>query len=321
MLGHFFVFGRNTVVFIEYLIMMRGDIMDELLAKYIEYLSVERGLSKNTINSYKRDLKGYIGFLKLQNITDINYITRTVIVSYLILMQKKGKASASISRACAAIKSFHHFLVVDRLAEKDPTINLDTPKLEHRLPRVLTLNEVEQLLNQPDVSNVWGMRDKTMLELLYATGIRVSELVFIKVEDINIEMGYLRCFGKGAKERIVPIGSVAIKYLKKYIDEVRPKLLKRQDEKILFLNRQGKGLTRQGFWKIIRKYAQKAGITKNITPHTLRHSFATHLLENGADLRSVQEMLGHADISTTQIYTHITKSRIKEVYDRTHPRA
>lgn len=295
--------------------------MDELLIKYIEFLSVERGLSKNTINSYRRDLKSYIGYLKMQRINDINCITRTVIVSYLILMQKKGKASSSISRACAAIKSFHHFLVMERLAERDPTINLDAPKLEHRLPRVLTLDEVEQLLNQPDISTVWGIRDKTMLELLYATGIRVSELIIIKVEDINIEMGYLRCFGKGARERIVPIGSVAIKYLEKYINDVRPLLLKKQDEKILFLNHLGKGLTRQGFWKIIRKYAQKAGILKNITPHTLRHSFATHLLENGADLRSVQEMLGHADISTTQIYTHITKSRIKEVYDRTHPRA
>ncbi|MCR4430700.1 MAG: site-specific tyrosine recombinase XerD [Tepidanaerobacteraceae bacterium] len=295
--------------------------MDELLRKYIEFISVERGLSKNTINSYRRDLKSYITYLKMHNMTDINFITRTVIVSYLILMQKKGKASASISRACAAIKSFHHFLVMERFAEKDPTINLDAPKLEHRLPRVLTFTEVEQLLNQPDISNVWGVRDKTMLELLYATGIRVSELICIKVEDINIEMGYLRCFGKGAKERIVPVGSVALKYLKKYINDVRPKILKEQDEKTLFLNHRGKALTRQGFWKIIRKYAQEAGILKKITPHTLRHSFATHLLENGADLRSVQEMLGHADISTTQIYTHITKSKIKEVYDKTHPRA
>lgn len=295
--------------------------MDELLRKYIEFISVERGLSKNTINSYRRDLKSYITYLKMHNMTDINFITRTVIVSYLILMQKKGKASASISRACAAIKSFHHFLVMERFAEKDPTINLDAPKLEHRLPRVLTFTEVEQLLNQPDISNVWGIRDKTMLELLYATGIRVSELICIKVEDINIEMGYLRCFGKGARERIVPVGSVALKYLEKYINDVRPKILKEQDEKTLFLNHRGKALTRQGFWKIIRKYAQEAGILKNITPHTLRHSFATHLLENGADLRSVQEMLGHADISTTQIYTHITKSRIKEVYDKTHPRA
>ncbi|HHW02683.1 MAG TPA: site-specific tyrosine recombinase XerD [Thermoanaerobacterales bacterium] len=295
--------------------------MDELLKNYLEFLTVERGLSKNTVNSYKRDLKSYISFLKMQKINDINSTTRTIIVSYLLTMQKKGKASSSISRACAAIKSFYHFLMMERLIEKDPTINLDTPKLEHRLPRVLTLSEVELLLNQPDTSVIWGFRDKTMLELLYATGIRVSELIMIKVEDINIEMGFLRCFGKGSKERIVPVGSVALKYLDKYINLIRPKFLRGQDNGILFLNHQGKGLTRQGFWKIIRKYAQKAGIEKQITPHTLRHSFATHLLENGADLRSVQEMLGHADISTTQIYTHITRSKIKEVYDRTHPRA
>lgn len=295
--------------------------MDELLKRYIEFLTVERGLSKNTINSYRRDLKSYIGFLKMQKINDINYTTRTVIVSYLILMQKNGKASSSISRACAAIKSFYYFLVTEHLVEKDPTINLDIPRLEHRLPRVLTLDEVEQLLDQPDASNIWGLRDKAMLELLYATGIRVSELIMIKVEDINIEMGFLRCFGKGSKERIVPVGHIALKCVDKYIDDARPGLLKGQDNGILFLNHRGKGLTRQGFWKIIRKYAQKAGIVKNITPHVLRHSFATHLLENGADLRSVQEMLGHADISTTQIYTHITRSKIKEVYDRTHPRA
>jgi len=290
--------------------------MEELIKKYIEFLTVERGLSKNTINSYRRDLKSYIGFLKMQKINDINYTTRTVIVSYLIF-----KASSSISRACAAIKSFYYFLVTEHLVEKDPTINLDIPRLEHRLPRVLTLDEVEQLLNQPDADTILGLRDKTMLELLYATGIRVSELIMIKVEDINIEMGFLRCFGKGSKERIVPVGQVALKYIDKYINDARSGLLKEQDNGILFLNHLGKGLTRQGFWKIIRKYAQKAGIVKNITPHVLRHSFATHLLENGADLRSVQEMLGHADISTTQIYTHITRSKIKEVYDRTHPRA
>lgn len=295
--------------------------MDQLLESYLEFLTVERGLSENTIVSYKRDLKSYIGFLKLQKINDINYTNRTIIVSYLLLMQKKGKASSSISRACAAIKSFYHFLINEHLIEKDPTINLDTPKLEHRLPRVLTVEEVDELLNQPDILTPAGLRDKAMLELLYATGIRVSELIIIKVEDINLEMGFLRCFGKGSKERIVPVGSVALGYVSKYLDESRPNLLKGQDNHILFINHLGKGLTRQGFWKIIKKYAQKASIDKPITPHILRHSFATHLLENGADLRSVQEMLGHADISTTQIYTHITKNRIKEVYDRTHPRA
>lgn len=295
--------------------------MEDLVLEFLDFLSVERGLSKNTIDAYRRDLRSYINFLKLQKINDINHTTRTVIVSYLLLMQKKGKASSSISRACAAIKSFYHFLVRERRIKEDPTINLDTPKLEKRLPRVLTVGEVEDLLNQPDVTNLWGLRDKALLELLYATGIRVSELISIRVEDVNLEMGFLRCFGKGSKERIVPIGSVALNYLERYINEARNQLVKDKETNILFINHRGKGLTRQGFWKIIKKYARQAGINKEITPHTLRHSFATHLLENGADLRAVQEMLGHADISTTQIYTHITRSRIKEVYDRTHPRA
>jgi integrase/recombinase XerD len=295
--------------------------MEDLVLEFLDFLSVERGLSRNTIDAYRRDLRSYINFLKLQKINDINHTTRTVIVSYLLLMQKKGKASSSISRACAAIKSFYHFLVRERRIKEDPTINLDTPKLEKRLPRVLTVGEVEDLLNQPDVTNLWGLRDKALLELLYATGIRVSELISIRIEDVNLEMGFLRCFGKGSKERIVPIGSVALNYLERYINEARKQLVKDKETNILFINHRGKGLTRQGFWKIIKKYAQQAGINKEITPHTLRHSFATHLLENGADLRAVQEMLGHADISTTQIYTHITRSRIKEVYDRTHPRA
>ncbi|WP_422443862.1 site-specific tyrosine recombinase XerD [Thermoanaerobacterium sp. DL9XJH110] len=295
--------------------------MEDLVLEFLDFLSVERGLSRNTIDAYRRDLRSYINFLKLQKINDINHTTRTVIVSYLLLMQKKGKASSSISRACAAIKSFYHFLVRERRIKEDPTINLDTPKLEKRLPRVLTVGEVEDLLNQPDVTNLWGLRDKALLELLYATGIRVSELISIRVEDVNLEMGFLRCFGKGSKERIVPIGSVALNYLERYINEARKQLVKDKETNILFINHRGEGLTRQGFWKIIKKYARQAGINKEITPHTLRHSFATHLLENGADLRAVQEMLGHADISTTQIYTHITRSRIKEVYDRTHPRA
>jgi integrase/recombinase XerD len=193
--------------------------------------------------------------------------------------------------------------------------------MEHRLPKVLSIEEVELLLRQPDTSNPLGVRDRTMLELLYATGMRVSELISISIEDVNLEMGYLRCIGKGSKERIVPIGSVAIHYLKNYIEKSRKEILNGKELSILFLNSQGKSLTRQGFWKIIKKYSKRAGIDKTITPHTLRHSFATHLLENGADLRAVQEMLGHADISTTQIYTHITRNKIKEVYDKTHPRA
>ena len=295
--------------------------MKKLLESFLEYLSVERGLAENTILSYNRDLKSYIYFLKKKNINDVNTTNRTTIVSYLLLMQKKGKASSSISRACAAIKSFYQFLFREQLIDEDPTANLDAPKLEHRLPKVLTVEEVEKLLCQPDITTPLGMRDRAMLELLYATGMRVSELISISVENINLEMGFLRCIGKGSKERIVPIGDIAVDYIKDYIADARKKLLNGKESNILFLNRDGNGLTRQGFWKIIKKYSKEAEFDKKITPHTLRHSFATHLLENGADLRAVQEMLGHADISTTQIYTHITRSKIKEVYDKTHPRA
>ncbi|NLZ53049.1 MAG: site-specific tyrosine recombinase XerD [Thermoanaerobacteraceae bacterium] len=292
-----------------------------LLNNFLEFLSVERGLAKNTIDAYNRDLKSYIYYLKSKKISNIDCTNRTIIVSYLLLMQKEGKASSSISRACAAIKSFYQFLSRENIIKEDPTVDLDAPKLEHRLPKVLTLQEVERLLLQPDMKNPLGIRDRSMLELLYATGMRVSELVSISIEDVNLEVGFLRCIGKGSKERIIPVGSIALKYLKQYISIAREQLLNGKESKILFLNRQGKAMTRQGFWKIIKKYSEQAGIDKKITPHTLRHSFATHLLENGADLRAVQEMLGHSDISTTQIYTHLTRNKIKQVYDNTHPRA
>ncbi|MCF6096708.1 site-specific tyrosine recombinase XerD [Thermovorax subterraneus] len=295
--------------------------MEEMVRQFLNFISVERGLAPNTIESYYRDLQNYLRFLKSQNITDLKFTSKTTIISYLLLMQKNGKASSSISRACAAIKSFYHFLMRERYIDEDPTINLNTPKLEKKLPRVLTVEEVEKLLEQPDIRDPLGFRDKTMLELLYSTGIRVSELISLTTEDVNLDMGFLRCTGKGSKERIVPIGSFAITYLKEYINNVRRLLVKDKNSDVLFVNHFGKALTRQGFWKIIKKYAKMAGIDKEITPHTLRHSFATHLIENGADLRAVQEMLGHADISTTQIYTHLTKTRIKEVYDKTHPRA
>lgn len=295
--------------------------MEEKIKLFLDFISVEKGLAVNTIESYRRDLQSYMNFLKSQNITDFRFTSKTTIISYLLLMQKSGKASSSISRACAAIKSFYHFLVREHYIDEDPTINLDTPKLEKKLPRVLTVEEVIRLLEQPDTRDPLGFRDKTMLELLYSTGIRVSELISLTTEDVNLDMGFLRCTGKGSKERIVPIGSYAVTYLREYIDNVRKLLIKGKNTDILFVNHLGDALTRQGFWKIIKKYAKMAGINKEITPHTLRHSFATHLLENGADLRAVQEMLGHADISTTQIYTHLTKTRIKEVYDRTHPRA
>jgi len=295
--------------------------MNGLLDSFLEYLSVERGLAKNTIEAYKRDLKSYIYYLRKKNIIDINSSNRAIIVAYLLQMQKSGKASSSISRTCAALRSFYQFLFREHVISEDPTIDLDTPKLEQRLPKVLNTEEVEKLLSQPDITTPLGLRDKSMLELLYATGMRVSELISLSVEDVNLETGFLRCMGKGSKERIIPVGSIALEYLKEYLSSVRKQLLNGKESKKLFFNRQGNPMTRQGFWKIIKKYSKQAGIYKKITPHTLRHSFATHLLENGADLRAVQEMLGHADISTTQRYTHLTQNRIKQVYDKTHPRA
>jgi len=293
----------------------------DTLQDYLNYLSVERGLSKNTLESYARDLRQYLSYLKEKKNLKITETTQATVIGYLLHLQAKGKATATLSRSLAAIKSYYHFLFREDKIVRDPTINLDAPKQEKRLPRVLSVDDVERLLEQPDLKNPSGIRDRAMLELLYATGLRVSELVALQISDLNLEMGYLRCFGKGSKERIVPLGSIATKHLKLYLDYARKFLASSMHEDTLFLNHHGRRLTRQGFWKIIKKHAEGIGLEQDITPHTLRHSFATHLLENGADLRSVQEMLGHADISTTQIYTHLTKNKLKEVYDKTHPRA
>lgn len=295
--------------------------MESYIDEFIYYLSVERGLAENTLVSYKLDLIKLMEYLAGKGINDIKGITKTHIIGYLLQLQKEGKAASTVSRNLASIKTFHHFLLNEGFISKDPTINLESPKLEKRLPKVLSVQEVDLLLAQPDTIKPAGIRDKAMLEVLYATGMRVSELLTLNLEDINIEMGYIRCFGKGSKERIVPIGSIAQKYINEYLNRGRVKLIKATAEKVFFLNHHGRRMTRQGFWKIIKHYAQEAGIKKEITPHTLRHSFATHLLENGADLRSVQEMLGHADITTTQIYTHLTKGKLREVYTKTHPRA
>ncbi len=295
--------------------------MNLLVEEFIHYLAVERGLADNTLDSYNRDLNQFLGFLGREKVQDLHLATRNIIMAYMLFLQKRGRATATVSRHLAALKSFYHFLLREKYIEKDPTANLESPKLEKKLPRILTVNEVEMLLNQPRGLEPAGLRDKAMLELLYATGIRVSELISLDVSHINLDMGYIRCFGKGSKERIVPVGSLARKGVHEYLQKGRAKLIKNKVEQALFVNQHGRRLTRQGFWKIIKKYARWAGISKGITPHTLRHSFATHLLENGADLRSVQEMLGHADITTTQIYTHLTKGRLREVYAKSHPRA
>jgi integrase/recombinase XerD len=292
-----------------------------LIKEFINYLDVERGLASNTLESYGRDLRQYSEFLAGDATGSLATASRATIVTYLLHLQKQGKATATIARRLAALKAFYQFLVREQYLDQDPTANLESPKLEKRLPSVLTVQEVEALLRQPDPSVSVGLRDRAMLELLYATGIRVSELVSLDIGDVNLELSFLRCMGKGAKERIVPMGSMAIRSVREYLQNGRSRLVRLPEETALFVNHHGRRMTRQGFWKIVKKYAKDANIRQDITPHTLRHSFATHLLENGADLRSVQEMLGHADISTTQIYTHLTRGRLKEVYAKAHPRA
>jgi integrase/recombinase XerD len=292
------------------------------LQSFIHFLSVERGLAKNTLESYERDVTYFIAYLKQQGLQELEHTEKVHILNYLLTLKQQGRATATVSRTMVSIRAFYQFLMRERMITHDPSMYMETPRLEKRLPKVMTIAEVELLLNTPQTTTNHGLRDKAMLELLYATGIRVSELISLNVEDVNLGMGFVRCIGKGSKERIIPLGRIAAQYLSDYKEQKRSKLLKAgKEEKALFINHLGTRLTRQGFWKIIKKIAKEAMIDKEITPHMLRHSFATHLLENGADLRAVQEMLGHADISTTQIYTHITKARMKEVYDRTHPRA
>ncbi|QGQ95977.1 site-specific tyrosine recombinase XerD [Paenibacillus psychroresistens] len=296
--------------------------MKQQLLIFIQYVSVEKGLAQNTLESYERDITQYLEFVEKSGITQLKDTKKLTIQNYLLQLKKLGRASSSITRSMVSIRSFYQFLVRERMLELDPSLNMESPRLVKRLPKVLSIQEVEALLEAPETSTPYGMRDKAMLELLYATGIRVSELVNLNAGHVNLGMGFVRCIGKGSKERIIPLGRIAAKWLNEYLQIMRRQLLRESKlDDALFINHLGTRLTRQGFWKIIKKYGREAQILKEITPHTLRHSFATHLLDNGADLRAVQEMLGHADISTTQIYTHVSKTRMKEVYNLTHPRA
>lgn len=296
--------------------------MQNHLEDFLHFIIVEKGLAPNTIESYRRDLNRYLQYLsKVEQITDFNDVNRMVIVNYLYILKENGKARATISRTIASLRSFHQFLSRENVTEEDPSIHIETPKPERRLPKVLSNEEVEALLTAPTTNSPFDIRNKAMLELLYATGMRVTELCSLKVQDVHLTMGFIRCIGKGNKERIIPIGKLAGEALESYIEYGRPSLMKKKKHDFLFVNHHGETLTRQGFWKILKKRSKEANIDKELTPHTLRHSFATHLLENGADLRSVQEMLGHADISTTQIYTHVSKTRLKDVYANYHPRA
>lgn len=284
-------------------------------------MKVERGLSENTINSYGIDLKLFLEYLRENEIPSFNQVNKEVIVNYMQSEKNNNKANSSILRSVSSLRKFFQYLAQEKIIEKDPMLLIDTPKKKQHLPQVLTKEEVEKLLRSPNTGQVLGLRDRAMLELMYATGLRISEIINLKLEDLHLTMGILQTLGKGHKERIVPVGDEAIKWVNRYLEEARPKLLKQKRSNYLFLNFHGNNLTRQGVWKNLKAEVRKAGIQKNITPHTLRHSFATHILENGADLRIVQELLGHADISTTQIYTHLSNKQLADIYNRAHPRA
>lgn len=294
--------------------------MKELIDSFLNYLSVERGLSNNTIISYREDLNSYVDFMTKQRIDALSKIAKNDIINFMLNQKDKGISANSIARRLAAIRMFHRFLARERILKSDPTTLIDSPKLWKKIPQTLSLNEVDALIAQPDIRDKQGIRDKAILETLYATGMRVSEAVNLKIDNVNLDIGFLRCIGKGNKERVIPLGKKAIASIKRYSEVSRPHILKNKASEFLFINRFGKKISRQSFWKIIKKYAKKARIKKPMKPHTLRHSFATHLLERGADLRSVQEMLGHSNISTTQIYTHINKDRLKAMHRMFHPR-
>lgn len=289
--------------------------------EFLNFLSVERGLSPNTRAAYGTDLKRFAAYLEKQQLLDLSKVTRREITDFLMAEKGESISSRSLGRRLVALKTFFRFLVQERLIPEDVTSTLDSPKLWKTLPDVMTVEEVESLLRAPNLTEPLGVRDRAMLELLYASGLRVSELVSVKVEDVDLHVGFVRSVGKGSKERIVPLGAKAVEWIGKYLEKVRPKFLKDKPTPYLFLTERQNRLTRQEFWYRLKKYAAAAKIKKTISPHTLRHSFATHLLSNGADLRIVQEMLGHADISTTQIYTHIDGNRLKNIHKQFHPRA
>lgn len=297
-----------------------GGCMWRFVDEYINFLAVERGISINTLESYSRDLNRYVGYMESKGITDLRKISSDLVIQYLEELRRSGLVSTSVNRALAALRGFYRYCVTGRLIDKNPVAHILRAKTWMHLPDTLSENEIAVVLDQPSLENSLGLRDRAMMELLYATGIRVSELIMLTINSINWQTGYLIVLGKGGKERIIPIGQAAIDYLSRYVKEVRPLILKGNSTTTLFLNKSGRGLTRQGFWKIVKKYAKKAGILKRVYPHTFRHSFATHILERGGDLRSVQVMLGHSDISTTQIYTHVTRERLKDIHRKYHPR-
>lgn len=307
--------------FEEILLRVKNANWRRLLNHFLRSIEIERGYSKNTVESYSVDLVRYVCFLEDNGIDHPDSVDEDLVRRYIRELGLIGLSPSSISRNVASIRTFHRFLLLESYSKNYPVENIDHPKIMKKLPEVLTVDEVFALLEQPDTSTPMGVRDKAILEVMYATGIRVSELISLRQIDLYLDMEFVRVFGKGSKERLVPIGKVAIKWVREYQLKIRPKLAKIDSGDFLFLSRLGKKLTRMSVWKIVKKYALSAGIKKEIHPHTLRHSFATHLLEGGSDLRSVQEMLGHASITTTQIYTHISNETLREIYYLCHPRA
>jgi len=295
--------------------------MERYLDLYLDYLTVERGLAANSRASYSGDLQRFHSFLTERGLSLWDQVGPAEVMGYLTRLQAQGIGARSRARLLSTLRGFFKFLVRDHHLEGNPVVHLTSPRLRRHLPDVLSVGEVERLLAQPDRSTPQGQRDAAMLELLYATGLRVSELVSITLGRVNLEVGFLVALGKGSKERIVPMGEVATVALHDYMLEARSRFLRGRLHDALFVTSRGRAMTRQAFWKLVKRYTLKAGIHKRITPHTLRHSFATHLLDRGADLRSVQMMLGHADISTTQIYTHVARERLKRIHHMYHPRA
>lgn len=292
----------------------------DLIDQFLNFLLVEKGLSKKTLDAYSRDIIGYRDFLYKHKRKRFSEEDTALILQHLIALRKSGLGARSRARHLVAIRGLYRFLVAEKILGRDPARLVDLPKMSLKLPHVLSVQEIELLLKAPDTKKPPGIRDAAMLELLYAAGLRVSELVKIRVQDVNLEAGFVRIYGKGSKERIVPIGLHAKEKISLYLKTSRPLSLKQTPSIFLFVARAGKPMTRQGFWKLLRRYAKQTGLNKKVTPHSFRHSFATHLLEGGADLRAVQIMLGHVDISTTQIYTHVTREHLKKLHQQFHPR-
>lgn len=295
--------------------------MDSITEQFLDYLKQEKRMSKNTVQAYKQDMAAFLLFLNGRGTHEFAACVNADVVAYLLELKKQGKAGATLNRKIASLRALYNYLLSKGLIAQDPTAHIKSPKIERKDPEFLTMEEVETLLELPD-KTMKGMRDKAILEILYATGIRVSELIEANLSDINMRMGFMTCTGEHGKARVIPMGRPARSAVEDYIYEIRPKFLRENlDEEALFLNYQGQRLSRQGLWKILKEYASKIGIENKITPQTLRNSFAVHMVQNGADLKSLQELMGHEDMTATQIYLSVTKNRIKDVYDKTHPRA